>query len=753
LDRTSGGTRIKESIRSLAISSLGLPGLHLCAAPIAAATDDGLAEIVVSAGRAGEQSLQSVPAAVTALDTDSLEREDIASLADIARQLPGIAVLELGGGQNSIVIRGINSQGIPDPSDVETQPLVSVYLDDVPISLAGATPDIRVFDLQRIEFIRGPQGTLYGAGAMAGTIRYITQKPNTSEFSGTVETSLASTQDGAGSRGVRAILNAPVIDGAMGLRLSIYDGRDGGYIDNVGTDAHDANWQDNTQVRAALRLDDAGPLIIDASYFYGSVRTGGHNDAYSGLSPFEFDDNTPESYDDRLELFNVAGTFAADRFNVVSSTSYVDRHIASVAGFQYGDEYYFGLPQTTRSSVVIDNSLEAFAQELRLTSQQAAPWKWQGGLYLEHQRRSETIDIPTSGLDAAFGINSLDYGAFERNDQYSGRKTPTTLQLAIFGEVNYLPTEHWELIAGLRNFHWQQSFAQYAGGVSGALAPGEPETASGNSTETGLNPRFNASYHMTHDATVYVEAARGFRYGGINQPVPAGFCGAALAAQGLTGTPATYGPDHLWTYSLGQRLEFDGRRVVLDVTEFHTRWSAVQTPHDLSCGYDFVQNAGEVHSTGLELESRFRATHAFIIGFKGSFTDAVAGGSIPDLDARAGARVPDFPRAIATLDGTYELSLPAGHLAFVADYNYRSQMGTEFDSASSLYRSIPATRVLNAATSWVVKNMEWSLHGQNLTNERIVSAISPDVYRPFQPGDALYLGRPRTIGLRAKVSF
>jgi outer membrane receptor for monomeric catechols len=153
------------------------------------------------------------------------------------------------------------------------------------------------------------------------------------------------------------------------------------------------------------------------------------------------------------------------------------------------------------------------------------------------------------------------------------------------------------------------------------------------------------------------------------------------------------------------------------------------------------------------LESRFRATHAFIIGFKGSFTDAVAGGSIPDLDARAGARVPDFPRAIATLDGTYELSLPAGHLAFVADYNYRSQMGTEFDSASSLYRSIPATRVLNAATSWVVKNMEWSLHGQNLTNERIVSAISPDVYRPFQPGDALYLGRPRTIGLRAKVSF
>jgi outer membrane receptor protein involved in Fe transport len=753
LNRTSGGSRIGRGIRSLAISSLWLLGSLLCRAPISAAADDGIAEVVVSAGRVGDQPLQSVPAAVSALDTDSLEREGMASLADIARQLPGIDVLELGGGQDSIVIRGINSQGIPNPSDVETQPLVSVYLDDVPISLAGATPDIRVFDLQRIEFIRGPQGTLYGAGAMAGTIRYITQKPNTTEFSGAVESSVATTQDGAGSRSVRAMLNGPVIDDALGLRLSVYDGRDGGYIDNLGTGVHNANWQDNTQLRAALRLDNGGPLTIDASYFYGSVRTGGHNDAYSGLSPFEFDDNTPESYDDRLELFNISATFAAAAFDVLSSTSYVDRHIASLAGFQYGDEYYFGLPQTTRSSVIIDNSLAALSQELRLTSQPTDPWKWQGGLYLEHQRRLETIDIPTSGLDAAFDINSLDYGAFEPNDQYSGRQTPTTLQLALFGEVNFLPTEHWELIAGLREFHWQQSFALYAGGFSGALAPGEPEIASGNSTENGVNPRFNASYHVTRDATVYVEAARGFRYGGINQPVPASFCGAALAGQGLTGTPATYGPDHLWTYSLGQRLEFYGRRLLLDATEFYTQWSAVQTPHDLACGYGFVQNAGEVHSTGLELESRLRATRGFTVGFKGSFTDAVASTVIPDLDAPAGARVPYFPRSIATLDGTYEISLPAGQLALAADYNYRSQVGTEFDTASSLYRSIPASRVLNAATTWVVENTEWSLFGQNIINERIVCAISPDVYRPFQPGDVLYLGRPRTIGLRAKVSF
>ncbi len=752
MDLTIGGTRLTRCITLLVVGSLW-PLCTLVAAPISAATDDGLEEILVSASRVGEQPLQSVPAAITAQGTDSLDREGMASLADIARRLPGIAVLELGGGQNSIVIRGINSQGIPNPSDVETQTLVSVYLDDVPISLAGATPDIRVFDLQRIEIIRGPQGTLFGAGAMAGTIRYITQKPNSTEFSGIFETSVAGTEDGAGSRSVRAMLNAPVIDNALGLRISASDGRDGGYIDNLGTGVHNANWQDSTQVRAALRLDDGGPLTIDANYFHGSVRTGGHNDAYSGLAPFEFDSNTPESYEDRLELFNVSATFAAPWFDLLSSTSYVDRHIASLAGFQYGDEYYFGLPATTRSSVIIDNRLEAFSQELRLSSQRTAPWKWQGGLYLEHQRRLEIIDIPTSGLDAAFDINSLDYGAFEPNDQYSGRQTPTTLQLALFGEINYLPTEHWELIAGLRDFHWKQSFALYAGGISGALAPGEPETASGKSTENGVNPRFNASYHLTRDATVYVEAARGFRYGGINQPVPLGFCGAALAAEGLTGTPATYGPDHLWTYSLGQRLEFDEQRLMLNATAFYTRWSDVQTTHDLACGYNFMQNAGGVHSTGLELESRFRASHAFTLGFEASFTDATANGAIPDLDAPDGARVPYFPRTIATLDGAYELGLPAGRLALAADYNYRSEVGTEFDTASSLYRSIRATRVLNSASTWVIANMEWTLYGQNLTNARIVSAISPNGYPPFQPGDVLYLGRPRTIGLRARVSF
>jgi outer membrane receptor protein involved in Fe transport len=252
---------------------------------------------------------------------------------------------------------------------------------------------------------------------------------------------------------------------------------------------------------------------------------------------------------------------------------------------------------------------------------------------------------------------------------------------------------------------------------------------------------------------LFAEAARGFRYGGINQPVPPEFCGAALAADGLKGAPITYGPDHLWTYSFGEKSTIDEQRITLNATAFYTRWSKVQTRHDLACGYFFEQNTGTVRSAGLELETNYQVTPALRLGINGSFTDAAASGAIPDLDAPAGARVPYFPRIIVTLMGGYTWKPPVGDLALQADYNYRSHEGTEFDTSSPLYRQISATRVLNGALSWRISNTEWTLYGRNLANARIVSAIEPNTYAPFQPGDAVYLGRPRTIGLNAKVSF
>jgi outer membrane receptor protein involved in Fe transport len=742
-------------LRPLRIAALLAYGTSspVTAATAPSAVDGELSEVIVTAARQGAQSLQSVPMSITALDPEALNRQGVEALADIARNVAGLSVLELGGGQNSIVVRGINSQGTPDPTNVEDQALVFVYLDDTPISLAGATPDIRVFDLERLEFIRGPQGTLYGNGAMAGTIRYITQKPDSTHWSGSLESGVADTDGGSASYSLRGMLNAPLIEHALALRVSAYGGRDGGYVDNVGTGTRNANRQDNTQARAALRFDAGGPLTLDASYFYGNVRTGGNNDVFGGLGPYQFDTDAPESYHDRLQILNFTGTYATPWFDVTSSTSYSNRKIANLFGFQYGAAYFFGLPPSTVSTVIIDNGIDDFSQELRLSSHGTGALKWQTGMFFEHQHRKFTEDIPTAGLDDALGINSLDYGAFRQNDQFSEVQTPVTRQLALFGELTYSPAERWDLTAGLREFRWRQSFTLYAGGPAGALGPGQPLTTSGDSTANGTNPRFNAAFHVTHDLMLFAEAARGFRYGGINQPVPPEFCGAALAAEGLKGAPITYGPDHLWTYSFGEKSEIDEKRITLNATAFYTRWSKVQTRHDLTCGYFFEQNTGTVRSAGLELETNYQVTPALRLGINGSYTNAAASGAIPDLGAPDGARVPYFPRTIVTLMGGYTWKPPVGELALQADYNYRSYEGTEFDTSSPLYRHISATRVLDGALSWRISNTEWTLYGRNLTDARIVSAIEPNTYAPFQPGDAVYLGRPRTLGLKAKVSF
>ena len=179
----------------------------------------------------------------------------------------------------------------------------------------------------------------------------------------------------------------------------------------------------------------------------------------------------------------------------------------------------------------------------------------------------------------------------------------------------------------------------------------------------------------------------------------------------------------------------------------------MQTRHDLSCGYYFQQNSGDVRSRGLELETRIQATAALHLGFSASYTDAVANGPIRNLDAPNGARVPYFPRAIATLDATYAIPLPSGSLLLQADDEFHSREGTEFDTTGTLFRQLPSTRVLNAAGTWILGNTEWTLFARNLTNTPILSAIHANGYAPFQPGDIVYLQRPRTLGLKVKVSF
>ncbi len=729
----------------------------LAPAPLLAQTETadaepGIDQIVVTATRSYAQSIQEIPLAVTALNPDSLQRQGLETLSDISRSIPGLVVQEEGGGQNKIVIRGITTGGVTSSTDTSEQALVSVYLDDVPISIQGSTPDIRVYDLERVEFLRGPQGTLFGAGAMAGTVRYITRKPDSSQVEGSMELSAATTRHGSESYSARGMINVPILKDSLGLRVTGYRGRDGGYIDNIGRGKKDANKQETAQIRSALRYDNQGPLTLDLSYFYGRIKTGGYNRNYNDLGDFTYSTLTPEGLTDNFHIGNLAGELDLGGVKLLSSTSYMDRETNQLLSSEDVLTYFFGLNGIAPAT--IRNHIKEFVQEFRISSDLDGPIRFQLGAFYEHQTRRYLQDMLAPGLDAAFGIDSEDYGAFGPDRMFSSDTSTRTQQLAFFGEATWSPSNAIDLTVGLRQFDWKQKYRLYTGGLAGALGPGQPLTLLGRSKANGVNPRASVTYHVDDDTIVYAEAARGFRYGGVNQAVPLQFCAGALAADGLTEAPEDYGPDKLWTYTVGEKASFLNRRVTLNVAGFLTDWSGVQTRHLLEqCGYYFTQNAGRIRSKGVEVESRVRVGDGLTLTFSGSYTDAKARESMPDIAANSGDRVPYFPRFLGSLGAEYRVPLSNGEISLQGDLSYREATGTQFSPLDPNYREIPSSTVLNAALTWTRGSTTMSIFGRNLTDAYVVQAIRINSYPGVAPGDANYIGRPRTFGVRVRQAF
>jgi iron complex outermembrane receptor protein len=400
-----------------------------------------------------------------------------------------------------------------------------------------------------------------------------------------------------------------------------------------------------------------------------------------------------------------------------------------------------------------------FSQEVRVVSNQTGVLKWIGGLYYDHMTRKNYQDDNSPGFDASFGsligdptFNSVDYGGFQPNSIFSGSENIGEHELGVFGELTWTPTPRLDLTAGVRYFDWHQNFYLYFGGPAGSLGPGQPLTAQQNASASGANPRFVANFRATDDTIIFAEAAKGFRYGGVNQPVPVSFCGEALAESGLSAAPLTFGPDHLWSYSLGEKSTLAGNRLRLNATAFFIDWQQVQTEHDLSCSYSFVQNAGTVHSTGAEIESAYKIIPSLTLGLNASYTHAAASGGIANVGAEAGDPVPYFPKYLGSFTADYAVPLGSATLRFNGEYQYHGNSATEFSASNPLYRTLDAYHNINLAANLEFSNWQAGLFVRNLTNSGQVTMIVPDTLGT-QPGDEVAYARPRTIGIRVAHEF
>jgi iron complex outermembrane receptor protein len=719
-----------------------------------------LQEIVVSATRVGEESLQKVPMAISVISPAALDSKGLSSLSDFVGELPSVNMQSVSPGENVIDMRGLVSSEV-NPTNAQQRSLVALYLDDASIGQEGFNPDLHVYDLERIEVIRGPQGTLYGAGSMAGTIRLITKKPDLTAFSGDADVSVSETKHGGTNTSERAMINLPLIEDRLAARLVLYRSDDSGYIDNIELHQRDANPVYSTQERLAIRWSPIDTLILDASATFARLNALGRNTVFPQLGDYTYESLTPEQLSDYFKLFNVTADWDVSFAHLISSTSYTQRHIAEDESFEALDENLLTPGTRLPAGNVNANDIHKFQEELRLVGRPDQPLRWITGAYFERDSQFYPQNLVSPGFDSTFGAeigdptfnSQTDYGTPAPNTPFYGTINIVERQFALFGEATYSILPQLDLTLGARYFDFKDDFNLFFTGIAGAIAPGDPDVGSGEQSSKGVNPRGVLTYRITDQVMIFGEAARGFRYGGVNEPAPVTFCATQLAALGLKESPESFGPDHLWSYTLGEKGTFADGRLVMNVDGFYVLWDDVQTIHNLSCGYNYTENAGKIKSRGVELESKVRATSSLTLGLSGSFTDATADGPIPNLSAVDGDRAPFFPRTIVSASGEYDVPLPQGKIQISTDYTYRSDEFTDFSPLVFDYTRIPSSVLLNASVGYVTDRWSLALYATNLTNNHLVSLIDVNTNGIYQPGNLEYWGRPRTIGMHAHVKF
>lgn len=773
-----------------------------------------LTDIVVTANRSGAESLQDVPIAVAVVNVDQITKSGQGNLVDLAKFTPSLSITENAPGNNKFNMRGLSTGGYAQ-SDTSDRTLVAVYLDDTPISVQGQTPDLKVYDLERVEILRGPQGTLYGAGSMAGTIRFVTAKPDLNSFFGTAEAGAATTEHGEASFNFRGMVNLPVVSDTLAVRANFYVGRDGGFIDNIGLrDRENANRNNTYQGRVAVRWTPDPALTIDASVTYERSRAFGINAAFSGLAPYTILTNGPEGTDDRFRLYTLGADYDAGFANLVVTGAYTDRAIGYDLSIEPSIGYFFqdygsGLPISSTTYPLfeaptsydqsialklppelfrIDQKIKDYMLEARLVSKNGGTFNWTVGVFYEKQDRHLSQDIPTPGFDTLSYQNYF-YGpfntpdglynsqtvdsAFQPDDIYSGLQDVNEHQIAIYADGTWHATDRLDVTAGVRYFDFKERYFLFSGGVYG-VANNAPLVLNATLKSNGANPRANVSYHVSDDVMIYGEVAKGFRYGGGNQPVPlgntgiAGQCTSDLAAYGYNSAPLTFGPDKLWNYTIGEKAKLAGGRVTLNASAYYIKWSDVQTRLALNCSYFFTDNKGKITSKGLELESMIKASPEITFSLSGSYNNSTANGDIPTVGAFDGDRTPYYPQWTANAQLFYDRPIGAGEFHFQAGYQYQSSQNTTFNKfrttlidgkltangPSQTFAVIPESHNISASIAYDIGNLEFGLYGNNLVNGvDVVNITRATYYKVYQAGDRYIYARPRTIGVRAKVKF
>src|SRR5215469_10384003 len=786
-----------------------IAGVWLAAAAAAnAATEStsqssGLEEVIVTAQKRAE-SEQTVPMSITTFSATTLQQKAITEFFDYATKVPNLAFAPTGDGvgtARTISIRGITG--------IAGDGTTGFYIDDVPLP---DSIDPRVLDLERIEVLRGPQGTLYGARSMGGTVRLITQTPDLSKFSATVHGSLSDTdRTDRPNYTADAVVNIPIVQDQIALRLTGFYDYQAGYFKRswctdpatAGVTCFPLSTTGRTTLSNVAALDTYGgsasltikagdavtitPRIMMQRADYNGLPLGDFNvTPQNGIgfpvppgpftlpSPLNTTDfnqarffDVPEGGSDWWDLYSLTVHWNTGVGELVSSTAYFDRKVNETEDeteFVWAALVGGGAPPQPGPIQEIKD-YQSFVQEIRFASTLSGPLQFVfGGFYSDFHGRIPFASLyppaTVPGIDDIFnngmpgnsmGIPNLIFA----QDYHTDIQEP-----AVFGELYYNITPALKATAGLR---WYQVKATSHGYFAG-YATGSFDTVIGpeaTTKQSGTNPKFELDYQFAPDQMVYGLASKGFRPGGVVPIVPPGSAGtandcvAALAAVNPNlkiEDTRSYQSDSLWNYEIGTKNTLLDHRVILNAAAFDIRWSNIQQQILLGCGFQFISNAGAAESKGGEIDLRARATDHLDVSLGFVYQDAktTEKGNSPQPVGSPVFQVPDWT-GNGALTYTFPLTSSWNSVS-VIDYSY---VGSSYSANNNPTepRKRPAYRLLNARFAFAHGATELALVGKNLTNEVTNLADNRSIAAEVPGRPRLFLNQPRTIGIEFTQRF
>jgi len=662
LTRLAGGI-----LAALAVASA--PGLARAqSTPPEAVPSGGLQEIVVTATR-HEETLSKVPLSVTALNQEALDLRGVKDIVDVARFTPGLNIDN--SGTNNISIRGISSTGGAGTT--------GIYLDDTPIQMRALAfnPDEALpksFDIDRVEVLRGPQGTLFGAGSEGGTVRYITNQPSLTTSSVYARSEVSYTQGGSPNYEAGVAAGGPLVDGTFGARVSVWYRHDGGWIDRIdpvslAVDQKNANYDDTVLVRVAGIWAASDKWTVTPSVYYQDryrndvesywpLYSNPGSDRYVNANPTQR--NAPDTF--WLPALKIEGDLGAAR--LISNTSYYRRwETTGYDGTLYNLGFYQAqgaapvIPQALflpgvfplldgdglhlpagatnyRSPASVGNGQENFAEEIRLQSADPhADLIWTTGVFygLNHQNYLEQIHDPLLNelTLAATGLpytsifvdpsgNPVTYDPRFPNDSYFLQTFSEDQQLAWFAEGTYNFTEQWKATAGIRYSKTEFSFNTLTGGPQLFLAP---QSNSGDKKENSFTPKLSISDQVDPHNLYYFTYAKGFRPGGANNPVPQAACATDFANFGIAAAPATFNSDTVDSFEVGAKNNFENR-VKIASSIYYIKWNNIQqTVVPPICQISFIANLGQAVAKGADIQAEIAVGDNFTVEVTAGYTD------------------------------------------------------------------------------------------------------------------------------------